>query len=301
MDTFEPYDPEDLETLLREKSFDDLLPEEQAFALKHIASKEEYDALREVYLHLHTGQAGSLEPSERLTVNVMADFRAKHAVKEKSAPWWSWFFAVEPWFSPRNRGMRLAFATLLLLFVAVPFFLRDETPVLLAENKVKTEEELKSAAEDNLLKDSLDSAEKPESELAAKPQEITQAESLSELKTVVEDAIVPDDLAEEERATDVGAATEDIALSEKNTRSESIQSTFSSGQSIQTDNVQITPSATTVRLQDLSVSDKKKEGKATANAAVPATAAEKESKDDAQTASTARQWEKLLKKCTVTR
>jgi hypothetical protein len=137
METFEPYDPEDLDRLLSEKSFDELLPEEQAFALKHISSKEEYDEMRALGLSMADPKiASAIEPSARLKASVISAYKAAHAGPQNTRPGWLvWLFAREPWFSPANPGVRLACASLVLLLGVWWFFSPEPEIQMLAENK----------------------------------------------------------------------------------------------------------------------------------------------------------------------
>ena len=45
MERTERYDPEDLEQLMLERSFDELLGEERAFALRHLQGRAEYEQM----------------------------------------------------------------------------------------------------------------------------------------------------------------------------------------------------------------------------------------------------------------
>lgn len=46
MERREQYDPEDIESLLQERGYDELLEEERAFVLRHLSGREEYEAMR---------------------------------------------------------------------------------------------------------------------------------------------------------------------------------------------------------------------------------------------------------------
>ena len=46
MERHERYDPEDIESLLSERGFDELLPDERAFVLRHVNGREEYERMR---------------------------------------------------------------------------------------------------------------------------------------------------------------------------------------------------------------------------------------------------------------
>src|SRR5690554_740692 len=52
MERPERYDPEDLEHLMLERGFDDLLEEERAYALRHLADRAEYERMRALLHHV---------------------------------------------------------------------------------------------------------------------------------------------------------------------------------------------------------------------------------------------------------
>ena len=49
MERRELYDPEDIESLLQERGYDELLEEERAFVLRHLSGREEYEAMRTLF------------------------------------------------------------------------------------------------------------------------------------------------------------------------------------------------------------------------------------------------------------
>jgi hypothetical protein len=55
MELRERYDPEDIETLLSERGYDELLEEERAYVLRHLSGREEYEAMRALLLHVREG------------------------------------------------------------------------------------------------------------------------------------------------------------------------------------------------------------------------------------------------------
>mgnify|MGYP003380342745 CR=1 FL=1 len=54
MERRERYDPEDIESLLSERSFDELLEEERAYVLRHLTDRNEYETMRGLLLHMRT-------------------------------------------------------------------------------------------------------------------------------------------------------------------------------------------------------------------------------------------------------
>ncbi|MFN8700443.1 MAG: hypothetical protein ACK500_00400 [Flavobacteriales bacterium] len=71
-----PYDPEDIESLMLHKSFDELYPEEREFVLRHVSGPEEYESMRKMWHELNQGASGEdwLEPDPAIRQNLMALF-----------------------------------------------------------------------------------------------------------------------------------------------------------------------------------------------------------------------------------
>jgi hypothetical protein len=123
MERREQYDPEDIENLLQERGFDELLEEERAYVLRHLSGREEYEhmraLLRQVRHEEHNEQP--LEADERVRTNVMQAFRA-----QQRPQWKVWLNTVGGLFQPGEGYAMwrpaLALGMLLLLF-GVGFYL----------------------------------------------------------------------------------------------------------------------------------------------------------------------------------
>lgn len=77
MERREQYDPEDIEALLMERPFEELLPEERAFVLRHLKDADEYEAMRatlNALRNLHEDNE-PLVADAAVRENVMAAFR----------------------------------------------------------------------------------------------------------------------------------------------------------------------------------------------------------------------------------
>lgn len=77
MERREQYDPEDIEALLMERPFEELLPEERAFVLRHLKDADEYEAMRatlNALRNLHEDNE-PLVGDAAVRENVMATFR----------------------------------------------------------------------------------------------------------------------------------------------------------------------------------------------------------------------------------
>ncbi|MBL7981533.1 MAG: hypothetical protein JNL52_06950 [Flavobacteriales bacterium] len=125
MERREQYDPEDIESLLYERSFDDLLEEERAYVLRHLSGRAEYEAMRTLLLDLRAddAQAPPLEPLPIVRTNVMEAFRA-----QRQPQWRIWLNSIGgvlvPGELPRLWRPALAFASLALLVVVAVWFIR---------------------------------------------------------------------------------------------------------------------------------------------------------------------------------
>ncbi len=116
MDRRERYDPEDIETLMQERSFDELLEEERAYVLRHVSDRAEYEAMRGLLMHMRDTlqEHGSIEADPAIRGRVMQAFRA-----QQQPEWRIWLNSVGAWLMPENAFAlwrpALAFATLALV------------------------------------------------------------------------------------------------------------------------------------------------------------------------------------------
>lgn len=124
MDT-KSYINEDFETLLVQKSFEQLLPEEKSFVLQHLQSSEEYNQLRQLYLQvIDLGQDDEdLTPDPRVKKSLDALFEEQKTTiipMHKRRIFWSSISGIA--------------AIFIITFL---WFKRDniEEPTLLADNK----------------------------------------------------------------------------------------------------------------------------------------------------------------------
>ena len=53
MNTNHKYDPEDIESLLMHKQYNELFDDEREFVLQHVKNEEEYNSLRSMLFTLH--------------------------------------------------------------------------------------------------------------------------------------------------------------------------------------------------------------------------------------------------------
>ncbi len=134
------YLPEDIETLLQEKAFVDLYPEEKAFVLKHVQSAEEYKRLRALHQHLNANVTDLFDdpgmPDDRVRQNLLAAMQEERL--KKQALWLNHLLSLfrlnsDP-ASPAKAG---AFVFLLLVGVFI-YYRTNDKPKLRGEGVVVT-------------------------------------------------------------------------------------------------------------------------------------------------------------------
>lgn len=124
MERHERYDPEDIESLLSERAYDELLPDERSFVLRHLSDREEYERMRALlhYVRPDERERTTIEPDEKVRRSVLATFRA-----QQKPQWRIWLNTLAAWATPHDgqtswngRAWRpaLAFGTVALLLVA---------------------------------------------------------------------------------------------------------------------------------------------------------------------------------------
>ena len=118
MERREQYDPEDIESLLTERNYDELLAEERAFVLRHLSGRDEYEQMRALLHFVRPDERSrpTIEPEDRTRTNVLAAFRA-----QQRPQWRVWLNSIAAWLAPGDAAAfwrpALAFASLALLIV----------------------------------------------------------------------------------------------------------------------------------------------------------------------------------------
>lgn len=118
MERREHYDPEDIESLLQERGFDELLDEERAYVLRHLSGRDEYEAMRALLFQVRDDERTHppLQADPLVKSAVMAAFRAQQR------PQWSiWLNSVGALLWPKELSAlwrpALALATIALFVV----------------------------------------------------------------------------------------------------------------------------------------------------------------------------------------
>lgn len=99
MERPERYDPEDLEHLMLERSFDELLEEERAYALRHLESRAEYERMRALLHHVREGKStqAPMDAAPAVRERVLQAFRA-----QQEPQWQIWLNSVGGFLLPAH-------------------------------------------------------------------------------------------------------------------------------------------------------------------------------------------------------
>ena len=142
MDNEFTYDPEDLERLLKEKSFSELLPEEKAFVLQFVENDLEYDSMRETLESLIAvpSMEEAISPKAATKEALMAAFSAKTGEnqkeeREEKTGFWAWLWNTNKTILYRP-GFQLASLALVLVSV---FYIATFSPIDRTAQVIKKE------------------------------------------------------------------------------------------------------------------------------------------------------------------
>lgn len=146
MERREHYQPEDIESLLHERAYDELLEEERAFVLLHLSGKEEYEAMRSLL--------SRVREDDRRTPQLVADSAVREhvltAFRAQQRPQWSiWLNSLGALLWPKEMSAMwrpaLALASVALLIVAgvqvARFADKEATQPQLAELKAPADKD----------------------------------------------------------------------------------------------------------------------------------------------------------------
>lgn len=137
MERREQYDPEDLEQLLLERSFDELLEEERAFVLRHLGGREEYASMRSLLLTMADPVPGPppVDAAPHVREHVLKAFR-----EQREPRWTIMLNSIKAALIPQHTAdlwrPALAFGTLALVVTSAVFMWRTDdrlTPPVTAE------------------------------------------------------------------------------------------------------------------------------------------------------------------------
>lgn len=153
MNTNYKYDPEDIESLLMHKQFNELYEEEKEFVLQHVKNEEEYNSLRSMLFTLHdqSFQDEWLEPDPSIKKNLMKEFASEK--KGGFLVWLNGIFAMPEITWYRRPAVQWSFAAVLILIGGIWFFKlnRDVDQDLASLENGKTKSDTISSGLDNNL------------------------------------------------------------------------------------------------------------------------------------------------------
>jgi hypothetical protein len=128
------YDPEDIESLLLHKQFNELYPEEKEFVLRHLENEQEYESMRSVLMELKNISSSDewLEPDASIKKNLMREFSSEK--KSRFVIWLNSLFAFpdRPWYS--QRGVQISFGIFILGFMLLRYTGDNQPTSQFAEN-----------------------------------------------------------------------------------------------------------------------------------------------------------------------
>lgn len=111
----EKYDPEDIESLMLHKQFNELYPEEKEFVLRHLDDEQAYENMRKLLLEIREIAASDdmLTPDPSIREYLLSELSREK--KGRFSVWLNSLFTAPdiPWF--RQTGTRLAFGMVILL------------------------------------------------------------------------------------------------------------------------------------------------------------------------------------------
>jgi len=135
------YDPEDLNKLLRNKSFDQLLSEEKDFVKEHIDSSAEYAKLRNLLLNIED-QAWDETPDPNPRVKEFLVRKHASTKKKTMKVWLNGFFGFGAsnvsWY--QKPAFQVGLASCIVLFTVISISQFNKQEVSIVENNVPVEE-----------------------------------------------------------------------------------------------------------------------------------------------------------------
>ncbi|MCB0791772.1 MAG: hypothetical protein H6595_11915 [Flavobacteriales bacterium] len=98
----ERYDPEDIEQLLSERGFDELLEEERAYVLRHLSGREEYERMRSTlhFLRHAEPERELLVPDPEVRADLLNTFREARRTR-----FTIWLNTIGAWLMPQRPSL----------------------------------------------------------------------------------------------------------------------------------------------------------------------------------------------------
>lgn len=129
MDDKRKYDPEDIESLLMHKTFEELYPEEKTFILEHLDSSAEYATMRKTLLTVvaASNDHDRIVPDPAIKDSLLAEFGS-----QKKGGFTVWLNSIFVWLAPpkiewyRKPAFQMAFASIALIIGIFVFTSSEE-------------------------------------------------------------------------------------------------------------------------------------------------------------------------------
>ena len=140
MKTNTTYQPNDIEVLIKNKSFSELLPDEKEFVLQHISSEEEFNQLKQLWFSIESEEMDMQNPPKHIWNNLRNEFKKE---KQQGSAYTVWLNSVRAWWinlnTFRQLSLSLASVALILSGVWLTFQQPENTGVYatLQENQIE--------------------------------------------------------------------------------------------------------------------------------------------------------------------
>ncbi len=207
MNKDDKYRPENIEKLLKTKSFDELLDSEKAYVLAYIDSREEYDEMRALLTGIESvalEEANTLSPGDDFRNNVLNEFDKRVAVTRGF--WFSLnqllagiaMYVKNSFSKPVYRNPVLQYA-LAASVIVVGFFIiqnqiKKDNHVQLTYDKQQVNQEIEKPEEAATLgKKQIENINKTETQAVTEPNEVNK-QIANEVDIPQEENILDDDL-----------------------------------------------------------------------------------------------------------
>ncbi len=215
MDRRERYDPEDIEILMQERSFEELLEEERAYVLRHVSDRAEYEAMRSLLMHMRdeTRDHDPIEADPAIRANVLLAFR-----NEQQPQWRIWLNSVGSALFPEEAMAMwrpaLALAGLALVVVVAVMLVRqadlgtDELAEIRPAKTVQPETRSDKEPQEDKLQQQLPAIERNESPEEMNTLLVEEQEDASTMAPVPATGVFDSDPTEVEDAPAYDALAE---------------------------------------------------------------------------------------------
>ncbi len=186
------YQPNDIEVLIKSKSFSELLPDEKEFVLQHISSEEEFNQLKQLWFSIESEEMDMQDPPKHIWKNLRNQFKKE---KQERNAFTIWLNSVRTWWMNLNTfgQMSLAMASVALILSGVWLTIQKPKDSSMMASIRKEESNTFSdtiQSEANSNQTTLEMTERPLAELSSSPPpvnamiEVENAENVHDVDAV---------------------------------------------------------------------------------------------------------------------